>query len=502
MMATTGEILIGLDLGTTNAKAAAFTLSGTCLAEASVPYPTLFPGPFRIEQRPADWLNALTVAAQQVSDALGARVEDVAGIGLSAHGPSVLFVSATGDLLAETCATWQDERAVPFGQRLLEQVGPEWIGPGMPLSGFPARLACSLDEHPEFARLAAYALGVKDYLVGWLTGQWLTEPSSGPGRDSWWSPVFAACGWSLDRLARVQSSISVAGNLLPAVAALLGLPRPVPVVMGLNDGASATLANGISEAGQAIISVSTNGVVRVVMDERVASGDRLAHALFCWPYVNDRWIAGGFAKAGASALDWFVRAAVGSDAPLTARDAILAEAERARPGSAGVLFVPYLAGRGTPHLDGKATATFLHMTLASSRGELARAVLEGVAFSLREALDHFRAGGVSVDHLHISGGGMRSSLWRQILADVVELPLRRYAGDSTLGAAIVAAAGVGLYTDITTAASAMAHPLDETIPDRDTVAIYAQVYETFQRERDGLFPPVEVVAEKTMAREG
>jgi xylulokinase len=477
-------LLIGLDLGTTNAKAAAYTLDGDMVAQASVGYPTLYPQPGRAEQRPADWIAALRRVLRELMISLGERRRELAGIGLSAHGPGLVLVDADRKLLTDPCATWQDERFIPRGQCLLDAVGPEWLGLGMPRSGFPARLLWMVEEQPEAAARAAYALGIKDYLVGWLTGSFATEPSSGPGRADWWPPVFDAAGWPLERLAPVLPSTATAGGLRDDLAQELGLPPGLPVIMGLNDGASATLASAMTQPGDAMVTVATNGVVRLVLGEPITPLDRLGYALFCWPYVDDLWMAGGFAKCGASALDWFARLLAD---PQPDFDRLFTEAAESPPGSRGVTFVPYLIGRGSPDADPTAQGSFLGLTLAHQRADLARAVLEGVAFALRDILEHFGYMGKTVRCVRISGGGARSPVWRQIVADVLGYPLRYYAGDSTLGAAIVASVGLGLHSDFLSAVGAMTHTLEEAVPVN--TGAYDDFYHEFQRVRDRVYPP-------------
>jgi xylulokinase len=291
----------------------------------------------------------------------------------------------------------------------------------------------------------------------------------------------------LDRLPNILDPTDVVGQIRKTRAGEMGLPKPLPLVIGLNDGASATLATGALSHGDAIITLATNGVLRVIMDRAVATDLRLAHDLFNWPYLlPDRWIAGGQTKAGASALQWFARI-VGDDSA-RALDELLAQAERSSIGCGGVIFLPYLMGRGSPHGDASATGTFAGMTLASSRGDLARAVLEGAAFALRDIRDDLTQFGLSPGALKLSGGGGRSALWRQIIADTLGQELAYYPSDSTLGAAIVAAVGLGFYRDFPSATRAMVHHPIRHAPIAANVERYRDAYAAFRRARDTLFP--------------
>ncbi|MBN8999124.1 MAG: hypothetical protein J0H54_06930, partial [Rhizobiales bacterium] len=187
------------------------------------------------------------------------------------------------------------------------------------------------------------------------------------------------------------------------------------------------------------------GVYRVIMSEAVSTDIRLGHNLFNWPYLPpDRWIAGGQTKAGASALQWFSEAAGGPEP--VGIDRLLAEAAEVGPGSDGVVFLPYLMGRGSPRSDIAQTGTFTGMRLSTRRGALARAVVEGVAFALREIQEDFAGFGHPPQPIRLSGGGGRSPLWRQILADMLGQPLTYHASDSTLGSAMLAAVGLASST--------------------------------------------------------
>lgn len=482
-------LLLGLDLGTTNAKAALYDLAGNLVGEKLVSYPTSYPQPGWAEQRIQDWTAALTYACRQLMAALAPHQRRLVGIGLSAHGPGLVFVDATGRPLLETSPTWQDTRCLAHGQRLLDSVGPHWTGLGIPANSFPPKLFWAVERHPEIASRARYALGIKDYLVHWLTGVFATEPSNVAGSERWWPPVFAACSWSVERLAPVVSSTAVVGQVRAALVHELGLPTALPVVSGIADGASATLSMGAIEVHDTVLTLATSGVIRVVLPEAAPAAQRLAHNLFCWPYIPDRWIVGGHLKSAASALQWFTELKANPSLSPTDGFASMLDAAAASPvGSRGVCFLPYLLGRGSPHANENAKGAFLGLTLAHTRGDLARAILEGVAFTYREVLDDFQQMGYNCAQIRMSGGGARSTLWRQILASVLERPLTYYAADSTLGAAIMAAVGVGCYADFQAATASMVHAETTTIPQPDQTSHYAELFQQYQMLRDRLYP--------------
>ncbi len=476
-------LFLGLDLGTTNAKAAAYDGQGRLVGATTAAYPTAYPQPGWAEQRPVDWQKALTAATGELMAVLGSRKADLVAIGLSAHGPGVVLVDEQGQPLLETSPTWQDTRCLAQGQWLIDQVGLGWAGQGMGDNSFPPKLRWIIEHHPAVAGRARYALGVKDFLVHWLTGEFATEPTTTAGAATWWTPLFDACEWPLDKLPAIVPSTAIVGPVRSALVDQLGLPVPLPVVMGINDGASATLSMGAIQPGDMVLTLATAGVIRTVLSSPLAPETRLAHNLFYWPYVNDQWIAGGQLKAAASALEWLAR----SHAETT-MEMLLAEAAQSPAGSRGVCFAPYLMGRGSPTPNPAATGAFLGLTLNSQRGDLVRAVLEGVAFEFRTLLDELVRLGHPCSILRMSGGGTRSPLWRQILAAVLARPLTHYSADSTLGAAIMAAVGRGYHDNLADAVAQMVYPADTTVAAPAVVADYAAAYEVYVQWREQLYP--------------
>lgn len=479
-------LFLGLDLGTTNAKAAAYNAHGTLIAVATSHYPTHFSEVHGAEQRMADWTAALSAACRQLLSELGKRKETVVAVALSAHGPGVVLLGANGELLLPSTSIWQDSRCFAQGERLLAAMGSAWTGLGMPRNSFPAKLCWTLEHYPSEAAAAKWALGIKDYLGYWLTGEIATEPTQVAGGKQWSSSLIAACGWSLDRLPQVQPSTAIIGNLRQPVANELGLPTGLPVVAGLADGAAATLSMGAIRPLDAVMTLATSGVIRLVLPQPVDPAIHLAHDLFCWHYVDDLWIAGGHIKSAASALQW-LGDLIASPAPADTLDDLLEKAAASPVGSRGVRFLPYLLGRGSPQADEHARAAFLGLTLAHQRGDMTRALLEGVAFAYREVLEDFEQLGYTIPSLRISGGGARSELWRQIIATLLKRPLHYYTADSTLGAAMVAAVGTQTYPDFVAASANMVHVETSTEPDRTQSALYDELFLDYQSLRNRLY---------------
>lgn len=482
-----GPILLSLDLGTTNCKTVAYDKSGGVLATHQQSYRTRSPRPGWYEQRPSEWIRAAASTLRSVSDSLGARVGRAAGLALSVWGPSLVFLSEDGTPISLWAPTWQDSRSAPHGERLLREVGTDWIGGGIPTTGFPAKLAWALAETPAVARRAAYAAGVKEVIVAWLTGVIATEPSSGPFGSAWPKAVFEHIGWPVERLPHLLRSTDVAGGLRPERAVELGLPAGLPVVMGLNDGGCATLGSGAVAPGDAVISLGTNGVLRVLVRARPASEDCLNHGLFRYPLSEGLWCTGGFVLAGGEALDWLT-SVVGSRRGRARHQRLLDEAERVGPGSDGLLFLPYLVGRGSPHPVPEARGAFVGLDLRHRRGHLVRAVLEGVGFGLRDIAVTLTELGWTPRRIAVTGGGAQSELWRRCLAGVLGREVEYAEGSSSLGAAVLLAVAIGLYSDLEEAARRMVPPSMVTGPEPDAIAMYTDRYAVFRRAADLLAP--------------
>jgi xylulokinase len=484
MVWMTDPLFLGIDLGTTNGKVACWDVSGKLQVEAHRQYPTYYLAPGRVEQDPADWIQILIECLHEVAARLGESKKYIEGIALSTFGPGLVLSDDDGHPLLR-CPTWQDDRCKGHGERLIREVGKAWIGLGAPLTGFPARVLWAVEEVPELAMNAQKFLDIKGFIMLWLTGQAVTDPSSGPGRLEWFDPALDVCGVSTDRLARVIPATASAGVLRDELAKYLNLPVGIPVYAGLNDGASATVGSGVTRPGQGIVTLATNGVARVVVSRRLDSEVIFQRHLFSWPFVEDRWICGGFTYSGAGSLQWFIKMMGFPDQEASYKQ-LLREADAVPIGSKGIFFLPYLAGRGTPEADPNLRGGFLGLRIDHERAELTRSILEGLSYSLREVYEEFIRQGISVESIHLTGGGARSSLWRQIIADLMNQPVIWAGGDSTLGCAIIAAIGSGIYCDLDTACEEMVHTHSEASPKIENAQAYEDLFKSFQNSRDAL----------------
>ncbi|NLN70571.1 MAG: hypothetical protein GX142_07300 [Chloroflexi bacterium] len=482
-MGNSNPLFLGIDLGTTNGKVACFDRWGNLQASSSRPTTTFFPNPGWYEQRPEQWLILLEEALSEIVSILGLKSQDIEAISIANFGPGMIMIQ--GNSVLAPCPTWQDERCWAQGERLIEEVGPGWIGLGVPQTGFPAKILWANENAPELILKADKILDIKAYLLNWLTGVMATDPSSGPGAKNWHTPVFDYVDCPIERLPVVKQTTDLVGVIKPEIAERVGLPKGISVFAGLNDGAAATLGSGVCKYGQTIITLATNGVVRIVIPGPLDGDLLIKKGLFNWPFIDDMWICGGATLSGAGSLQW-IADLLGIPNEVEAYNELLDNASQIPIGSRGVVFIPYLAGRGTPASDPKVRGGFLNLGLEHGRYELVRAVLEGLTFAILEIFNEIQALNFVVKTINLTGGGARSMLWQQMISDVLESQLLYAGGDATLGCAIVAAVGSGVYTSFQEAVDNMVHPFSQVVPDSQRSRSYKQVFHYFQHTRDAV----------------
>jgi xylulokinase len=464
-------VLVGLDVGTTGVKAIAVSPDGSVLASAERGYPLSTPRPGWSEQDPEDWWRAADAALGEVSAG-----HEVAGIGLSGQMHGLVTLDA-GDQVVRPAILWNDQRTAAECEAIEERIGLDRLielTGNRALPGFTAPKLMWLREHePQlYARIARICLP-KDYVRLRLTGSWSTDvaDASGtllldvPGRR-WSNEVLEALEIPTEWLPPVLESPAVSGATADGI----------PVAAGAGDCAAAALGVGVDRPGPASIVLGTSGVVFAALPAYRPEERARVH-VFCHA-VPDAWHAMGVMLSAAGSLPWLHDAI----APDVAFEALVAEAERWEPGAEGLLFLPYLQGERTPHADPDARGAFAGLTLRHDRGALTRAVLEGVAFGLRDSLDLLRGLGVDVSSARASGGGARSGLWLQICASVLGLPIERTAVDegSAFGAALLGGVAGGVYSDVHEAVSSTVSRRNDVEPDPVWQAAYDELYPRYR----------------------
>jgi xylulokinase len=470
---------IGLDVGTTAVKALAVDESGTVVARAEAGYPLSTPRPGWAEQDPRDWWRA----TEQALAALGVR--DVAGIGLSGQMHGLVALDAAGDVI-RPAILWNDGRTAAECAEIERRVGlPELIARtgNRALTGFTAPKLLWLRAHePEsYARIARVLLP-KDYVRLRLCGEHAIDMADASGtllldvaRRRWSEQVLDALELDAAWLPRLLESPEVSGTT----------PDGVPVAAGAGDQAAGALGVGVDRPGPLSIALGTSGVVFAALPSFAADERARVHA-FCHA-VPGGWHAMGVMLSAAGSLQW-LRDVV---APGAGFGELIEAAAAWEPGVEGLTFLPYLAGERTPHADPDARGSFTGLSLRHDRGALTRAVLEGVAYGLRDSLDLVRELGVEPERGRVSGGGARSELWLRIVASVLELPLERPLVEegAAYGAALLGGVAGGVWPDTAAAVAATVAVRGEVEPEPDWVEAYAEGRERFR----ALYPALRAV---------
>jgi xylulokinase len=485
----TARVLLGVDVGTTSAKGAAFDLDGRLLAQETIGYAHRAPAAGWAEADADAWWDAGRHLLGALAARAGGRVE---AVGVTGQAPTLLAVDADGRPLAPAIL-WLDMRAEAEAAALAASMGPraEAIGGNRLHAYYLGPKAVWLRRHaPDVWERTATVLQSHSYPVMHLTGARVTDPSSAalctPLYDAraraWSAEGAAAAGVEMAKLPTLRPARAVAGAITAAAARATGLALGTPVVVGGADFAASTLAAGVTEPGEACLMLGTSGnlivpLVRPDFDTRLIN----AHHVGC-----DRYLALGATLCGA-VQEWFR----GVFAPGVPFDTLDAESAAVPAGAEGLRLLPYLQGERTPIWDAGARGAFVGLSLAHGRGHLYRAVLEGIALSLRHCLEVLRERGARPDEVVAVNGGARSALWRQILCDALGVPLA-YLPDGVgapAGAALLAGLGVGALADVA-AAKAWRGRLVRHVPDPGRAATYTAML----AERLALYPALRRVA--------
>ena len=488
MAAEPSEALVGLDVGTTGVKAIAVAPDGRVIGVAERGYPLSTPKAGWSEQDPEDWWRA----TQSALAGLGSV--EIVGIGLSGQMHGLVALDAA-DRVVRPAILWNDQRTAAECAEIEDRIGLERLialTGNRALTGFTAPKLLWLRRHePEaFGRIARIMLP-KDYVRLRLTGDWATDVADASGtllldvaRRTWSDEVLEALDLPGAWLPPVHESPEVAGVTIASDE----LRGGIPVAAGAGDCAAAALGVGIDRPGPLSIVMGTSGVVFAALPEFASDPRARVHA-FCHA-VPGQWHAMGVMLSAAGSLQWLRDRIV----PEASFADLVAEAEAWGPGVEGLLFAPYLAGERTPHADPTARAAFTGLELRHDRGALVRAVLEGVAFGLRDSLELVQLLGGPADRARASGGGARG-LWLRIVASVLGLPIELTAVEegSAYGAALLGGIAGGMFADVPDAVDRCVRVRATVDPDPAWQTAYADTYARFR----ALYPALDTVKEQT-----
>lgn len=433
--------VLGLDLGTSELKALVMSSQGAVLATAHAPLSWRQPHPGWAEQDAADWWQATVAACEQLKSSAPEALANVRAIGLSGQMHGATLLDAQHKVL-RPCILWNDTRSAAQCEALTRACPSlHEIAGNLAMPGFTAPKLMWVREHERavFDRVATVLLP-KDYLRFCLTGELVSDMSDAAGalwldvaRRDWSDALLDATGMRRSQMPALVEGHQISGHLTESAARELGLASGIPVVGGAGDNAASAIGIGAVKAGDSFVSLGTSGVLFSVTDKHRPNVGEAVHA-FCHA-LPGVWHQMAVMLSAASSLTWVTRATGhANEGELLAKVAGLSAAER----SGAPLFLPYLSGERTPHNDAAASGVYLGLRHAHEAAHLAFAVIEGVSFGLRDGLDAMRLAGSQVSEVQLVGGGSRSTLWAQLLADVLDVRVL-IGQDSNVGAALGAA---------------------------------------------------------------
>lgn len=475
-------LYIGIDLGTSAAKLLLMDSTGAIKKIVSKEYPISFPHPGWSEQNPLDWWAAVACGIRELTE--GCDRSQVAGIsfGGQMHG---LVILDKEDQVIRPAILWNDGRTAKEVDYLNHVIGKDKLSEytaNIAFAGFTApKLLWVRENEPEnFSRIARIMLP-KDYIAYKLTGVHCTDVSDASGmllldvkNRRWSEEMLDICHIRKDQLARVFESYEVVGTLKEEIAGELGLPKGCKVAAGAGDNAAAAVGTGTVGDGMCNISLGTSGTIFISSH---AFGVDENNALHAFGHADGHYHLMGCMLSAASCNKWWMDDIIGTKDYKKEQEAIKAL------GDNHVFFLPYLMGERSPHNDPDARGTFIGLTMDSTRSDMTQAVLEGVAFAMRDSFEVAKSLGLHIERTKICGGGAKSPLWCQIMANVlgIKVDLLESEEGPAMGGAMLAAVACGEYPSVEAAAKAIVKVVDTIEPDPELTAKYEKKYRQFAK---------------------
>jgi len=494
------EVLLGIDIGTTSCKVGLYDLKGNMVAQTSKSYPTYQPAPHEIEQNPEDWWEAVEMAIGQIRRRPKVKMSSIIGIGLSGQTPTQVFVDRKGKILRRAII-WRDTRSVEEARWIRRVIGKrrmeKFLGMDLPIQPNwpPARLLWLKKHEPQILNRTFKILQAKDFIGYKLTGCFFSDRwcSKGmvnlkTGRVS--SEFFGVLGISEEIVPEIYKPYEVVGRVRKEIGNRIGIPKGIPVVAGWSDALCGMLATGsLSVSGRAFNITGTSEIVGLT----TLSIPKLTYGLMSIPsaITNTVSVLYGPTQSGGDSLKWAGETLLDVDEKtgtqglsLTGLDSLLSQAESIVPGSKGMIFLPYLEGERAPIWDANAKGLLIGITRTHRRAHFIRSILEGVAYSVRHLLEIAeKSVGRKVEKIRIAGGGAKIDLWNQIRADVTGRCIEKLQvlETGTLGAAMLASSGIGVYKSLNEVSKQMVHVASLVEPVREHRKQYDKLFRIYKR---------------------
>lgn len=481
---------IGVDLGTSAVKLLLMEENGKIANVVSKEYPLDFPHPGWSEQKPEDWWTQSLAGLKELTASFDKS--QIAGIsfGGQMHG---LVVLDDQDKVIRPAILWNDGRTGKEVEYLNNVIGKDKLSEytaNIAFAGFtaPKLLWMKANEPDLFAKISKIMLP-KDYLAYMLSGVHCTDVSDASGmllfdvkNKCWSKEMMEICSVKEEQLAKIFESYDVVGTIRPDVAKELGFPETVKVIAGAGDNAAAAIGTATVGDGKCNISLGTSGTIFISSKNFCVDENNALHA---FAHADGNYHLMGCMLSAASCNKWWMNDIVGTD------DYAGEQSQITKLGENNVFFLPYLMGERSPHNNPDARAMFIGMSMDTTRADMTQAVLEGVAFGIRDSFEVARSLGIKIEKTKICGGGAKSPLWRKIMANVLGIPVETIESEEGpgYGGAVLAAVGCGVYASVEEAAGKLVKVIGTEEPDADLVAKYEERYAKFKK----LYPTVKVL---------
>jgi xylulokinase len=481
------DYFLGIDTSTTSSKALLIDAGGQVIAVETSPHTLQTPKPLWSEQNPSEWWEAVSASIKSVLKKAGISGERVAAVGLTGQMHGLVLLDEAGNVL-RPAILWNDQRTQSQCDEIHRRIGREkfiQITGNVALTGFTApKILWVKENEPEVFAKARHVLLPKDYIRYKLTGEYAMDKADGAGTvlfdlksRTWSDEVLRALEIDPAWMPRTFEGPEFTGRVSEEAASMTGLKAGTPVAAGGGDQAAQAVGVGAVEPGIVGLTVGTSGVVFATTPSALIEPDGRLHA-FCHA-VPGMWHFMGVMLSAAGSLQWYRDTL----APEMSFDGLLKEAESVPAGCEGLQFLPYLSGERTPHPDPFARGAFIGLTLRHGRGHMTRAVLEGVAFGLKDSFTLIQSAGLgAITQVRASGGGTKGALWRQILASALEAELVTVntSEGAAFGAALLAGVGAKAWPDVPSACKATVKITGRTLPDAIQVSAYHKAYPIYQ----------------------
>ena len=503
---TDPRLLLGVDISTTGAKALLIDQNGEVITSATTPLSLQTPYPLWAEQNPEEWWQGIKTSIREVLAESDSTAESIAAIGLTGQMHGLVMLGESGQVL-RPAILWNDQRTGKQCDQIREKVGLQRLiqtTGNNALTGFTApKILWVQENEPEIFAQTRHILLPKDFIRYQLTGEFGMDKAGGSGTilfdlqaRTWSDELLGELGLPRDWFPSTFEGPEISGQVSKQAAEATGLKAGTPVVGGAGDQAAGATGVGAVEPGIIALTLGTSGVVFAPTESALIEPEGRLHA-FCHSSPG-RWHFMGVMLSAAGSLQWY-RDTI---APEISFDALLKEAEQISPGGEGLFFLPYLTGERTPHPDPYARGAWVGLTIRHERAHMTRAVLEGVAFGLKDSFELIRQAGLgSIKQVRVSGGGAKSQLWKQILADTlgVELVTVNTTEGAAYGAAILAGVGSGLYSSVPDACQQMIALTGSTPPSGERES-YQDLYPQYRSLYPALADQFKAIADITAAQ--